>query len=374
MFKKLKHRFILTNMAMLSIVLLLSFAAVYLITAYQIQKQNLLKLENIHSTTLRYQEANERSDSFQIVGVAQEYADAFGVIVDEQNQSVFDSSFGALSREWINQAIQQTNGRKEGEIELEGRRFLFSRTPAYAKVESTSEDATIEQFSQIAFLDITVSKQSLLELLAAFVGVGVLTLLAMLGISILLAKRAVVPIEQSYHKQKQFVQDASHELKTPLASIRANLEALQANKQKTIQSQEKWLDHISHETGRMSKLVTELLELARADQTEQAVKLEPICLSNLLERTLLSVETMLYEKGVSLEQQIETDVSVDGDLDKAEQAIQILLDNACKYTNTGGPLRSACIARGNMQSLQFPIREKESHQSIWIKSSTAFIG
>lgn len=76
MFKKLKYRFILTNMAMLSIVLLLSFAAVYLITAYQIQKQNLLKLENIHSTTLRYQEANERNDSFQIVGVAQEYADA----------------------------------------------------------------------------------------------------------------------------------------------------------------------------------------------------------------------------------------------------------------------------------------------------------
>lgn len=86
MFKKLKHRFILTNMAMLSVVLLLSFAAVYLITAYQIQKHNLLKLENIHSTTLRYQEAYERNDSFQMVGVAQEYADAFGVIVDEQNQ------------------------------------------------------------------------------------------------------------------------------------------------------------------------------------------------------------------------------------------------------------------------------------------------
>ena len=344
MFKKLKYRFILTNMAMLSVVLLLSFAVVYLITGYQIQKQNLLKLENIHSTTLRYQEANERNDSFQIVGVAQEYADAFGVIVDERNQSVFDSSFGVLSKEWIDKAIEQTDGREEGEIELEGRRFLFSRTPAYAKVESTSEDAAIEQFSQIAFLDITASRQSLLELLVAFVVVGILTLLAMLWISILFAKRAVAPIEQSYRKQKQFVQDASHELKTPLASIRANLEALQANRKETIQSQEKWLDHISHETGRMSKLVTELLELARADQTEQAVKLEPICLSNLLERTLLSVETTLYEKGVSLEQQIETDVSVNGNLDKAEQVIQILLDNACKYTNTGGTIE-VCLRR-----------------------------
>lgn len=64
MFKKLKHRFILTNMAMLSAVLLLSFAAIYLITAYQMQNQNLLKLENIHSTTLRYQEASQSTDFF----------------------------------------------------------------------------------------------------------------------------------------------------------------------------------------------------------------------------------------------------------------------------------------------------------------------
>lgn len=344
MFKKLKHRFILTNMAMLSTVLLLSFAAIYLLTAYQMQNQNRLKLENIHSTTLRYQEANERNDSFQMIGAAQEYADAFGVIVDEQNQSVFDSSFGVLSREWIDQAIEQTNGREKGQIILKGRQFLFSRIPAYVKVDSASEDINIEQFSQIAFLDITASRQSLLELLAAFVGVGVLTLLAMLGISVLFSKRAVAPIEQSYRKQKQFVQDASHELKTPLASIRANLEALQANKQETIQSQEKWLDHISHETSRMNKLVTELLELARADQTEQAVRLEPICLSNLLERTLLSVETMLYEKGISLQQQIEADISVGSSLDKMEQVIRILLDNACKYTDAQGGIE-VCLYR-----------------------------
>lgn len=338
MFKKLKHRFILTNMAMLSAVLLLSFAAIYLITAYQIQNQNLLKLENIHSTTLRYQEASERNDSFQMVGTAQDYADAFGVIIDEQNQYVFDSSFGVLSREWIEQAIKQTNGREKGQIVLEERQFLFSRIPAYVKVDSGSQNVAIEHFNQIAFLDITASSESLWELLIAFASVGVLTLLAMLGISTLFAKRAVAPIEQSYQKQKQFVQDASHELKTPLASIRANLEALQANKQETIQSQEKWLDHISHETKRMGKLVTELLELARADQAEQMVKLEPICLSNLLERTLLSVEAVLYEKEISLQQKIETDVLVEGNSDKAEQVLRILLDNACKYTDIGGAI------------------------------------
>ena len=187
MFKKLKHRFILTNMSMLSAVLLLSFAAIYLIIAYQMQNQNRLKLENIHSTTLRYQEAYE---SFQMVGAVQEYADAFGVILDEENQSVFDSSFGVLSGEWIDQAIELTRGREEGQIVLDRKQYLFSKVPAYVKVDSASEDTDIEQFSQIAFLDITASKQSLRELLVAFVGVGLLTLLAMLGISTLFAKRA----------------------------------------------------------------------------------------------------------------------------------------------------------------------------------------
>lgn len=301
MFQKLKRRFILTNMAMLTVVLLISFTAIYLITAYHIQSQNLLKLENIHSNTLRYQDAYEKGTFFQMVVTPEEYSEAFGVIVDEQDQTVFDSSFGILEKEWVNQAIEQTNGRNEGQIVLEGRRFLFSRAPAYAKVDSSLQNAAVEQFNQIAFLDVTASMRSLQELLMAFAGVGLLTLLAMLGISILFAKRAVAPIEQSYYKQKQFIQDASHELKTPLASIRANLEALQANRQETVQSQQKWLDHIFHETRRMSKLVTELLELARAGQSEQPLMLEPVCLSKLLERTLLSVEAVLYEKDISLE-------------------------------------------------------------------------
>ena len=95
----------------------------------------------------------------------------------------------------------------------------------------------------------------------------------------------------------------------------------------------------------MSKLVTKLLELARADQTEQTLKLEPVCLSALTERTLLSAETMLYEKGIELRQQIEAEVSVNADPDKAEQVLGILLDNACKYTNAGGTVEVSLLCR-----------------------------
>lgn len=101
--------------------------------AYQMQNQNRLKLENIHSTTLRYQEAYERNESFQMVGAVQEYADAFGVILDEENQSVFDSSFGVLPGEWVDRAIELTRGREEGQIVLDGKQYLFSKVPAYPK-------------------------------------------------------------------------------------------------------------------------------------------------------------------------------------------------------------------------------------------------
>lgn len=81
MFKKLKHRFILTNMTMLLAVLLLSFAAVYLITTYQMPNQDRLKLKNIHSTTLRYQDYDPKGTFFQMATTPEEYTHAFGVIV-----------------------------------------------------------------------------------------------------------------------------------------------------------------------------------------------------------------------------------------------------------------------------------------------------
>lgn len=274
----------------------------------------------------------------------EEYAEAFGAILDEENQCIFDSSFGNLSKTWMEQIIAQTDGREAGEIVWKDRQFLFSRMPAYVKVAAASGLPAVEQFSQIAFLDITQSNRGLEKLLAAFVGVGVLTLLTMLGISILFATRAVAPIERSYQKQKQFVQDASHELKTPLASIRVNLEALQANEQAGFQSQMKWLDHISHKSRRMSKLVAELLELARADQPAHTIKLAPMDLSKLLERTLLSVEPVLYEKEISFRQQIEPGIFIGGDPDKVEQVVGVLLDNACKYTNPGGCVE-VCLYR-----------------------------
>lgn len=96
----------------------------------------------------------------------------WGFDSDAEDRPVFDSSFGVLARDWLQQAIRQTQGRTEGQMEWDGRQFLFSRTPAYAKVDSSSQNAPIEQFTQIAFLDITESRQSLLELLAAFVGVA----------------------------------------------------------------------------------------------------------------------------------------------------------------------------------------------------------
>lgn len=312
MFKKLQRSFVSANMAMITVILLLAFTTICCITSQNINNQNRLKLDNIHSTTLRYHGyyLNGKGNNLQVSTAAEDYTDAFGIIIDQYDRYVFDSTLGMLSQELAAQAIQETSGKESGEIILNERIFQFTKIPVYMKIDSVNRETLGEQFSQIAYLDITSTKRGLLELLVAFAVVCFATLLAMLGISVLFARRAMTPIEKAYFKQKQFVQDASHELKTPLSSIRANLDVLSENQAETIQSQEKWIRHIYYETERMRNLVVELLELARADNLGKKKEGEEICVSRLLEKSLLSVEAVLYEKNIILHQQIEENISV----------------------------------------------------------------
>ncbi|SDK15233.1 sensor histidine kinase [Natronincola ferrireducens] len=344
MFKKLKRKFVFLNMMMISFVMIASFAAIYMITFNNIQNQNKLKIENISSTTKHYMEIFEHSVMVNVQLPSGEYIQAFGVIINEQGDYVFDSSFGIISKEFILEAVNLATkeNSKTGKILLDDKQFQYSFSQAFAKVNITDDSLknlpVVEQLYQITFLDITESQQTLMQLLITFITIGVVTLFGILGISIYFAKRSVIPIEKSYIKQQQFIQDASHELKTPLASIGANLDAVTSNPKETVESQQKWLGYIYYEIERMSKLVNDLLYLAKTDNTEAPMELSPINFSETIENSILSIETVIFEKGIKFNRHIDSDVIVNGDEDKMEQIVKILLDNAVKYTNAGGSI------------------------------------
>jgi signal transduction histidine kinase len=152
---------------------------------------------------------------------------------------------------------------------------------------------------------------------------------------------------KSWQKQKQFVADASHELKTPLASLGATVDAIQSSGEESVKSQKVWFDNIQSEVKRMNRLIGDLLYLSEAEDAEE--ESEFFDLSLTCERALASMEASFYKKNIQLTAEIEKDIFLTGSKDRTAQAILILLDNAVKYTNEGG-CTLVCLKRHKQQA------------------------
>ncbi len=151
---------------------------------------------------------------------------------------------------------------------------------------------------------------------------GLLFFLAALPLSKWLTK----PVRQAWDAQKQFIADASHELKTPLTVILANLSILRRQ-----YPDEKWLESTHEEAQRMRRLVEEMLTLARTENERHALTLSQTNLSELLEHTLMTMEPVAFERGVTLQTHIAQNVTVPCSELHARRLMMILLDNAVKY-------------------------------------------
>ena len=166
-------------------------------------------------------------------------------------------------------------------------------------------------------------------------------MMTVLGISIIviiyiiaknISKLIVKPVEESFEKQKQFVSDASHELKTPLAVIEANADVLQSK-----QGDSKWLGYIQNEVQSMNKLVNDLLVLAKMENTNTINK-QKFNISKEVEMSVAVFESMIYEKNITLETNIDENIIFNGDSEDIKHIISILLDNAIKHTEKGNKI------------------------------------
>ena len=151
----------------------------------------------------------------------------------------------------------------------------------------------------------------------------------------MVAKQVVEPVKKSYEQQKKLVADASHELKTPIAIIGANLSLISSDPDSTVKQNEHWFKNIESQLGRMSALITDMLELHRADDANNKPKtVEDI--SAMLDGVLLSFEARCFEKNVSLTQNLQPEVKTLCIKQNIERLYAILMDNALKYTPKGG--------------------------------------
>lgn len=161
--------------------------------------------------------------------------------------------------------------------------------------------------------------------------------LGLLVISCFFAKWAVKPVEESVRRQKQFVADASHELKTPLTVIAANAELLAGHCHGISADVDKWMNNMNQECHEMRELIESLLMLARSDiQTPQQKKKESCRLSDLAAEEVLVFEPVFFQNRKTIISEITENVEIRGNEAQLRQLLKILLDNAVKYSAAGG--------------------------------------
>lgn len=189
---------------------------------------------------------------------------------------------------------------------------------------------------EIAFADLTWEQGAARRQLATAALLLGLALAGFFAVSAALARWLVKPVEESWARQRQFVADASHELKTPLTVLLADADILLGHPEDTVGSQRQWVERIREEGLRMKGLVQDLLFLARGDAAGWSPPQGAADLSELCGGCVMSFEPVAFEAGLTLDSALAPGVTVPGSGEELRRLCAILLDNACKYTEPGG--------------------------------------
>lgn len=240
-------------------------------------------------------------------------------VYEEEQGLVIDTRGFPIDQEDIQQAVQLAN---QGE-KLQGR--LSSMHLFYRKLETA-------QGWKYVFVSSTQMEDTLQNLVTSSIGLVSLALFAFFMMSVYLSRWIVKPVEKAWRTQKQFVADASHELKTPLTVILANIQILLAHPKENIRQQKKWIENTQMEAKRMKELVDDMLFLAKMDADKVEKQHSEVNMSETVWMCVLPFESIAFEKGIHLEQDIQPDLYVIGDQGQLKQLCMIFIDNACKYT------------------------------------------
>ncbi|MBR3494559.1 MAG: HAMP domain-containing histidine kinase [Clostridia bacterium] len=181
-------------------------------------------------------------------------------------------------------------------------------------------------YTLVALMDNTVSESGLNTLLRNVLIIGGAAILVMFFISLVLSKRIIRPLEENDQRQKRFISDASHELKTPVAVISTNAEMLAREI-----GENEWLANIRYENERMGGLVTQLLDLSRAENAE--APMEQVDFSRTVTGETLALETLAFDRGRAFRTEIEDGITLTGNRTQLTQLVSILLDNAIRHAS-----------------------------------------
>ena len=200
-------------------------------------------------------------------------------------------------------------------------------------------------YQKVAFVDTSMEHAMLREMMGSYLRIAAAAFLVLLGVSILLSRWATAPVEKAWKQQRQFLSDASHELKTPLAAIRLLTDSILQTDDIDPATTREFVADIGQEANRLSRITEDLLQLTRldGDVLPSAAVVDPL---PILEQVLRMMELIAEERGITLTYQAEEGCRILGSMDETRQIIYNLVDNAVKYNRDGGRVEVELKRRG----------------------------
>lgn len=225
---------------------------------------------------------------------------------------------------------------QEGEVSVFGRkneRDQMTRIMMTAKT-IVNDDGSVQ--TVYVGKDVTVMYNGLQKSTYAMVVLGIVALLLATVLGHILSGRAMVPLREAYEKQRQFAADASHELRTPLAVVMASADLLENDPSITSPFLKQVIADVRDEVKKMTRLVSDLLLVARSDNKALKLKLQKFDAAELLSQTARLMQPLADKKHIALDIRNRDAHVIQADEQKIKQLMLILVDNAVKYTPDGG--------------------------------------
>ena len=319
MIRRLRIQFICVIMAIVMLMLGIILGVVIHFTGKNLQTQSISMMRTLAANPLQPGDLEKPADEVRLP--------YFIVQVGSRGELLSTSGgyFDLSDQEYVLQIVNAAfaAGQEQGELEEYQLRFLMDRSPrGYTLIfaDTTAETATLQ----------TMIYSSLL--------IFVIACALFWGISVLLSRWVIRPVEAAWDQQRQFVADASHELKTPLSVIMANAELLQ-NSDTCETDRKRFSGSILSMTYQMRSLVENMLEMAQVDNGSVKMRFAEVDMSQLVQDAVLSVQLLYEEKGLTLSCQIPEGILLTGSEQHLYQVLDVLLDNAMKYSEEGAAVR-----------------------------------
>lgn len=326
MTKKLRYKFIVIIMSIVTIMLCIIMSMIYFFMKMNLENNGINMMRNIADNPFLLHPPNETQDDMRLpyftlqLGVRGDLIATGGGYYDLSDE------------DFLNNLIDATFSADTpvGVIEEYNLRFFRKST-------------TVSQI--LVYADISSELTTLNNLLRNCIFIGIACFLVFLCISFLLARWAVQPVENAWQQQRQFIADASHELKTPLTVIMTNAELLQ-NTDYDERNRSTFSASILVMSKQMRDLVEQMLELARADNVQSNKVFSSFDFSQLVLDATLPFEPVFFEKGLTLHTNIDDNILINGNPSELRQVLDILLDNAQKYSRGKGATYVTLQKRG----------------------------